>query len=75
MYCVCEGVVDQFILRWFDKLNFKKDFYLGFKVEEISKELILVILICEIIRSLRSLVDVKDWKGNLILYEMYIYMQ
>lgn len=64
MYCVCEGVIDQLILRWFDKLNLKFSFYLGFKVEEISKELTVIILICEIIRILRSLVDVKDWKGN-----------
>lgn len=39
---------------------------MGFKVEEISKELMVIILICEIIRILRSLGDIKDWKGEII---------
>ena len=42
----------------------RRDFYLGSKVEEISKELTSVTPTCEITRSPRSLADVKDWKGN-----------
>lgn len=64
MHCVCEGVVDQLISRWLDKSNSKKDFYLGSKVEEISKELTSVTPTCEITRSPRSLADVKDWKAS-----------
>ena len=64
MHCVCEGVVDQLISRWLDKSNSKLSFYLGSKVEEISKELTAITPTCEITRTPRSLADVKDWKGN-----------
>ena len=74
MHCVCEGVVDQLISRWLDKSNSKQDFYLGSKVEEISKELTSVTPTCEITRSPRSLADVKDWKGNSTLHAMFIYL-
>ena len=64
MHCVCEGVIDQLISRWLDKSNSKLSFYLGSKVEEISKELTAITPTCEITRTPRSLADVKDWKGN-----------
>ena len=63
-HCVCEGVVDQLILQWLDKSNSKLSFYLGSKVEEISKELTAITPTCEITCTPRSLADVKDWKGN-----------
>ena len=56
MHCVCEGVIDQLILWWLDKSNLKLSFYLGSKVEEISKESIAI--------TPRSLADVKTAKGN-----------
>ena len=62
MHCVCEGVIDQLISRWLDK----QGFYLGFKVEEISKELMAITPTCEITRTPRSLGDIKDWKGEII---------
>lgn len=64
MHCVCEGVIGQLISRWLDKSNSKLSFYLGSKVEEISKELTAITPTCEITRTPRSLADVKDWKGN-----------
>ena len=64
MHCMCEGVIDQLISRWLDKSNSKLSFYLGSKVEEISKELTAITPTCEITRTPRSLADVKDWKGN-----------
>ena len=59
----CIVSVDQLISRWLDKSNSKQSFYLGSKVEEISKELTAVTPTCEITRSPRSLADIKDWKG------------
>lgn len=64
MHCVCEGVVDQLLSQWLDKSNSKESFYLGSKVEEISKELTTVTPTCEITRTPRSLADVKDWKAS-----------
>ncbi|XP_067019318.1 uncharacterized protein [Acropora muricata] len=64
MHCVCEGVIDQLISRWLDKSNSKLSFYLGSKVEEISKELTAITPTCEITRTPRSLADVKDWKAS-----------
>lgn len=64
MHCVCEGVVDQLISQWLNKSNSKQSFYLGSKVEEISKELTAVTPTCEITRTPRSLSDIKDWKGR-----------
>ena len=61
MHCVCKGVVDQLISRWLDKSNSKQNFYLGSKVEEISKELTSVTPTGEIPRNPRSLADVRDW--------------
>lgn len=66
MHCVCEGVIDQLISRWLDKSNSKQDFYLGSKVEEISKELIAITPTCEITRTPRRLGDMKNWKGEII---------
>jgi hypothetical protein len=64
MHCVCEGVVDQLISQWLKKSNTKADFYLGSKIEDISKELLSITPTCEITRTPRSLEDIKDWKGN-----------
>lgn len=64
MHCVCEGVVDQLISQWLNKSNSKQSFYLGSKVEEISKELTAVTPTCEITRTPRNLSDIKDWKGR-----------
>ena len=66
MHCVCEGVIDQLISRWLDKSNSKQGFYLGSKVEEISKELMAITPTCEITRTPRSLGDIRDWKGETI---------
>lgn len=64
MHCVCEGVIDQLISRWLDKSNSKQGFYLGSKVEEISKELMAITPTCEITRTPRRLGDIKDWKAS-----------
>ena len=68
MHCVCEGVIDQHLLisRWLDKSNSKQGFYLGSKVEEISKELMAITPTCEITRTPRRLGDIKDWKSETI---------
>ncbi|CAB4028732.1 Hypothetical predicted protein [Paramuricea clavata] len=64
MHCICEGVVDQLISQWLKKSNTKADFYLGSKIEDISKELLSITPTCEITRTPRSLEDIKDWKGK-----------
>ncbi|XP_020905918.1 uncharacterized protein LOC110244095 [Exaiptasia diaphana] len=64
MHCICEGVVDQLLSQWLDKGNSKKSFYLGSKVQEISRELTGITPTCEITRTPRSLEDIKDWKAS-----------
>lgn len=64
MHCLCEGVIDQLLMQWFDKSNLKKAFYLGSTVEMISKELTAITPTCDVTRTPRSLADVKDWKGT-----------
>ncbi|CAB4006609.1 Hypothetical predicted protein [Paramuricea clavata] len=48
----------------YDKSNTKADFYLGSKIEDISKELLSITPTCEITRTPRSLEDIKDWKAS-----------
>lgn len=69
MHCVCEGVVDQLIAQSLNKANSKQSFYLGSKVSEISEELIAITPTCEITRSPRSLADVREWKGKVLVKE------
>ena len=64
MHCVCEGVVDQLISQWFKKSSANADFFLGSKIEIINNELLSIKPTCEITQTLRSLEDVKDWKGE-----------
>lgn len=62
MYCICEGVVNQYLMVWFeDKLN---DCYLGNSINEIDSILLFFKFIFEIIRRFRSIFDWKQWKGE-----------
>ena len=73
MHCVCEGVIDQLISRWLDKSNSKLSFYLGSKVEEISKELTAITPTCEITRTPRSLLkNLAHFKASELLFSCII---
>lgn len=63
MHCICEGVVDQLLSKWFNKSNAKQPYYLGSKEKEISTQLLSIKPCCDITRTPRSLEDIKDWKG------------
>ena len=70
MHCICEGVVEQLLNSWLAQ-DLKKKTFDGDKREDSDKDLQSIKPISEITRTPRSIVDEKDWKGQLknILYE------
>ena len=62
MHCVCEGVVEQLLNKWFSQ-DKNELFFIGDKVEAVGKQFLSIQPISEITRTPRSIMDKKDWKG------------
>ena len=65
MHCICEGVVDQHLDKWFGTgENTAYPCFMGKMCDSIDKDLLGIKPIAEITRKARKITDRNDWKGN-----------
>ena len=65
MHCVCEGIVDQHLQKWFGSgENTLFPCHLGEHIEAIERDLHGIRPTSEITRKPRKLAERHDWKGK-----------
>lgn len=63
MHCVCEGVVEQLLQKWFSQESKLYPCFLGGNITALDDDLVRIRPSSEVTRRPRHIQDRSDWKG------------